>query len=117
VKASTPNEPLTETESTASGKFLMRTLEGNRTPHSPIQTRNHKKRAVGLSQQISRDAEPFRIQWLPAYGLACSTVPVRSVALIAFFAMQVRVYPRTLLAFVLLGRFVSPLPIPLGIPP
>jgi hypothetical protein len=39
------------------------------------------------------------------------------VVLIAFFAMQVGVHPRTLGAFVLLSGFVGPSPITLGIPP
>ena len=102
MKASTPNEPLTEAESTASEKFLKsckgsgRTwtvdadARGNRTPHSPIQTRNHKKRAVGLSQQISRDAEPFHMQWLPANGLPRPAIPVHRVVLIAFLTVRPR---------------------------
>jgi hypothetical protein len=49
----------------------------------------------------SHNADPFLIEWLPADGLACSVVPVGCVALIAFFAMQVGVDPRTLDAFVL----------------
>jgi len=52
-----------------------------------------------------------------ATGLACPTIPVRCVALIAFLAMKVGVNPRTLDALVLLRGFVCSLPIALGIPP
>jgi hypothetical protein len=48
-------------------------------------------------------AEPFRIEWFSAYGLACSTVPIRCVALIAFFAVQIRMNPRTFAPIVLLA--------------
>jgi hypothetical protein len=44
---------------------------------------------VDLSQQISHDAEPFRIHWLPANRLPRPTIPVGCVVLIAFFAVQV----------------------------
>ena len=67
--------------------------------------------------ELSHDAEPFRIQWLPANRLACATVPVRRVVLIAFFSMEVGVYPRTLRSFVLLSGFVCPRPIALRVPP
>src|ERR1039457_4232929 len=77
------------------------------TSYSLIRIRNHKKREVDLSHQISHNAEPFRIEWLSADGLACSTVPVGCVVLIAFFAMQVGVHPRTIGAFVPLSRFVG----------
>jgi hypothetical protein len=70
-----------------------------------------------LSQQLSHNAEPFRIQWFPTNRLPRPTVPISCVALIAFLAMQVGVHPRTLGAFVLLSRFVSLSPIALGIPP
>jgi len=53
----------------------------------------------------------------PANRLACSTVPIRSVALIAFLAMQVGMDPRTLATFVLLGGFVRSRPIALRVPP
>src|ERR1017187_2626921 len=82
-----------------------------------MQTSNHKKREVDLSQQISHDAEPFRIDWLSANGLASPTIPVRCVALIAFFAMEVGVHPTTFGAFVSLSGFVCSCPIALGIPP
>lgn len=72
---------------------------------------------VDLSQQISRDVKPFRVERLAANWLTCPAIPVRGVALVAFFAMQIRMYPRTLDAFVLLGEFVRPLPIALSIPP
>jgi hypothetical protein len=71
----------------------------------------------GLFQQSRRDADPLRIKWFPANGLACATVPIRRVAIIPFLAMQVSVNPRTIPAFVLLGRFVRSPPIALGIPP
>jgi hypothetical protein len=69
------------------------------------------------SQQISHDAQPFGVQWVPANGLASPTVPIFCIALIAFLAMQVGVHPRTLGALVLLGRFVRSLPIAFAIPP
>jgi hypothetical protein len=84
---------------------------------SLIQTRINKKREVDLSQQISHDAQPFRIEWLSAHRLPRPTIPVGCVALIAFLAMQVGVHPRTLDAFVLLGGFVCLSPMALGIPP
>jgi hypothetical protein len=40
-----------------------------------------------LSHQISRDAEPFRIEWLPANGLASPAIPIGCVGIIALFAM------------------------------
>jgi hypothetical protein len=46
-------------------------------------------RKVDSSQQISHDAQPFRIERFPANRLARPTVPVRCVALIAFLAVQV----------------------------
>ena len=46
-------------------------------------------RSGDLSQQISRDAEPFRIQWLSANRLSRPTIPTNCVALIAFLAMQI----------------------------
>jgi hypothetical protein len=73
--------------------------------------------AVALCQQLSRDAEPFRIEWFSANGLTCATIPVGGIALIAFLAMKVGVHPRTIGSFVLLGRFVGLRPIAFGIPP
>ena len=70
-----------------------------------------------LSQQSSNDTEPFGIQWLSAYWLTSPTIPVRRVVLIAFFSMEVSVYPRALHSFILLGGFVCSRPITLGIPP
>src|ERR1035437_8251755 len=64
------------------------------TSYSLIRIRNHTKREVDLSQQTSHDAEPFRSEWFSANGFARSNVPVRRVVLIAFFGMQVGVYPR-----------------------
>ena len=52
-----------------------------------------------------------------ANWLACPTVPVSSIALIAFLSMQVGVNPRAVLAFVLLGGFVRPRPVAFPIPP
>jgi hypothetical protein len=66
---------------------------------------------------MSRDVEPFRIEWLSASRLSRPTIPISGVALIAFLAMQVGVHPRTLGAFVLLSRFVGLFPITFGIPP
>src|ERR1700733_10679312 len=55
---------------------------------------------------------------LPSWiGLACPTVPVGGVALFALLAVQVRMHPRSLDAFVLLRGLVPPRPIPPGIPP
>ena len=69
---------------------VLRTLTGlHLKSHSLIQTRNHKKRQVDLPQQLSRDAEPLRIELISANGLSRTTVPVRCVTLIAFLAMQV----------------------------
>jgi hypothetical protein len=70
-----------------------------------------------LSQQSSHDADPGRIERFPANGLARPVVPIRCVALIAFFAVQVGMHPRTLNVFVLLRGLVRPVPIALGIPP
>ena len=55
-----------------------------------------------LSQQFLNDACPFRIQRLPAHGLACPSIPVGGVALIALLAMEVGVNSRTLNTLVLL---------------
>jgi hypothetical protein len=74
------------------------------------------KNSTSLQQRID-DAQPFRIERLPAHRLASPAIPVGSVALIAFLAVQVGMHPRTLDAFVLLGGFVRPRPIALGIPP
>jgi hypothetical protein len=78
---------------------------------------NHKKRQADLSQQISHDAEPFRIERLVAPGLTCAVVPVACVALIAFLAMEVRMNPRTFDAFILLCRLVRSRPITFAVPP
>src|SRR5437588_12167306 len=52
-----------------------------------------------------------------ARRLARTLIPVRSIRRIALFTVQVRVYPRTGRPLVLLRRFVSSHPVPLGIPP
>jgi hypothetical protein len=70
-----------------------------------------------LSEQISHDAVPLRIKRFSADGLACPTIPVGCIALIAFFPVQVCVNPRTLRALVLLSGFVGSCPVALGIPP
>ena len=70
-----------------------------------------------LSQQSSHDADPFRIQWLPANRLASPAIPIRCVALVALFAMEVRMHPRTVTPFILLGGLVCPLPIAFGVKP
>jgi hypothetical protein len=80
-------------------------------------SQSHEKPEVNLSQQISRDAKPFHIEWFSANGLACPTVPILCVVLIAFFPMQVGVYPRSITAFVLLSGLMRSLPITFGIPP
>jgi hypothetical protein len=76
-----------------------------------------EKIAITAQTAISRDAKPFRIERLSADRFSRPTVPVRRVVRIAFLTMQVGVHPRTLGPFVLLGRFVCPLPIALGVPP
>jgi len=68
-------------------------------------------------KQSSGDAEPFGIERFPANGFSGAAVPVGGIALVAFLAMQVGVYPGTLRAFVLLSGFVGLLPIAFGIPP
>jgi len=70
-----------------------------------------------LFQKALHDVEPFRIEWLSAHRLASPTIPVRRVVLITFFAMEVSVDPRPLVAFVLLGRFVRSRPIAFRVPP
>ena len=82
-----------------------------------MRRRNLKLHHYALAEQLSHDATPLRIERLPAYWLACATVPIRRVVLIAFLAMQVGMNPRTIPAFVLLGGFVRPLPISFRIPP
>ena len=72
---------------------------------------------ASLSKQCRHDAQPFSIQRLPASGLSRPTIPIFCIALIAFFAMQVGVNPRTFDTFVLLSGFVRRLPIAFGIPP
>ena len=67
--------------------------------------------------QVRNDAEPFRIQRLSVNGLTRPTVPVSRVALIAFLAVEVSMYPRTLDSFVLLCGFVRSRPIVLRVPP
>jgi hypothetical protein len=70
-----------------------------------------------LAKQTFDNAEPFPVEWFSANGFARSAIPIGGVALIAFLAMQVGVYPRSLDAFVLLCGFVRPRPIAFGIPP
>jgi len=70
-----------------------------------------------LFHQCFDDSEPFVIEWLPANRLRRPTIPVSSVVLIAFLAMQVGMHPRTIGAFVLLRRFVCSRPIALAVPP
>jgi hypothetical protein len=70
-----------------------------------------------LCQQCLHDSQPFRIERLPADGLACPVVPVGCVALITFLAVQIGMYPRTLDAFVLLSGFVRSLPVAIAVPP
>jgi hypothetical protein len=72
---------------------------------------------LAIFQQRSRDAKPLRIEWLAADGLARPAIPVGSITLIAFLAMQVGVNPRTFNALILLGGLVRPRPIALAVPP
>src|ERR1700758_1375709 len=83
----------------------------------PTKKRTHSPQGLALSQQAFHNTKPFRMQRLPADGLACPVVPIGCVALIALLTVQVSVNPRAVLAFVLLCGFVCPLPIALAIPP
>jgi len=74
------------------------------------------KNSTSLQQRID-DAQPFRIERLPAHRLASPAIPVRCVAPIALLAMQIGMHPRTLDPFVLLSGFVRSLPVLLAIPP
>jgi hypothetical protein len=69
-----------------------------------------------LFQQASHDVEPFRIKSLPAHGLARPAIPIRSVVLITFLAVQVGVNPRTVTALILLSALVGPRPSAFGVP-
>jgi hypothetical protein len=80
-------------------------------------TSQSQKRQVDLSQQTSHDAEPFRIEWFSANGFASPTILINCIALIAFLAMQISMYPRTLRTFVLLRGFVCSRPVSLAVPP
>jgi hypothetical protein len=53
-----------------------------------------------LSEQLHHNAEPLRIQRLSANGLACPTIPIRCVALIAFLAMTPGMFRSRLLSTV-----------------
>jgi len=68
-------------------------------------------------QQRSRYVQPLCIERRPTDGLACPTIPIRRVVLIALLAMQVSMNPRPFGAFVLLGGLVRALPIAPGLPP
>jgi len=83
-------------------------------PHDSI---GQLHRPADLCQQLFHNADPLRIERFPANRLPRSTIPVGCISLIAFFAMQVGVHPRTLGAFVLLRRFVGRCRIVIGIPP
>ena len=72
---------------------------------------------AGSFEQRFHDAQPFRIERLPANGLACASVPVSCIALIPFFAVRVGMNPRTFDTFVLLGGFVRLCPIAFGVKP
>src|SRR5215469_711172 len=69
------------------------------------------------SKQLADDGKPLRFQCLTASGFSSPTIPIRSVALVAFLAMEVGVDPGTFDAFVLLGRLVCPGPVALSVPP
>jgi hypothetical protein len=67
-----------------------------------------------LVQDVAENAEPFPVERLPAYGLTRPAIPVGSVALIAFLAVEIRVNPRSLDAFVLLRGVVRLFPVALA---
>lgn len=73
--------------------------------------------SLWLAKQTFDNAEPFPVERLPAHGFTSPTIPVSGVALVALLAVEIRVNPRSLDAFVLLGGFVRSRPISLGIPP
>jgi hypothetical protein len=70
-----------------------------------------------LSDQVAYDLAPLYLERVSADWLPRLPVPVIRVALIAFLAMQIGVYPRTCGAFILLRKFMCELPIAPGIPP
>src|ERR1700675_1865511 len=74
------------------------------------------KNSTSLQHRID-DAQPLRIERLPAHRLASPAVPVCGIPLIAFLAMQVGMHPRTVLPFILLCGFVCSLPVALASPP
>jgi hypothetical protein len=63
------------------------------------------------SQQSSRYTQPFRIGRFSTESFASPPIPISSVAVIAFLALQVGMTH----AFVLLGGFVRPRPIAVNI--
>jgi hypothetical protein len=83
-------------------------------PHDPL---NQIHRCGDLSQQIPRDADPFRIERLSTNGLSSPAIPIGCVALVALFPMEVSMHPRAILAFVLLSGCAGLRPIALGVPP
>jgi hypothetical protein len=62
----------------------------NNLPHDAL---GPPHRNGDLREQLPRDAKPFRIQRLPANGLACPTVPECRVALIALIAVGLKDRP------------------------
>ena len=112
------------------GDFILAYRATNGDPVEPkilIDCKDKSAVAESDIEKLVRDAkersirvhypDPFRFERLPAHGFTCPTVPVRCVALIALFAMEVCVNPRSLHSFVLLRGFVRSRPITLAIPP
>jgi hypothetical protein len=69
-------------------------------------------------QEHGRDLAPFLIAGSVGRGLVGALIPVACILVIPLFAMQVGMNPRRFLSLLLvLGDFVSPIEIPLGVPP
>jgi hypothetical protein len=69
------------------------------------------------SQQALDDGQPFRFKALAADGFPGPTVPISSIVLITFLAVQVGVDPRTFGTFILLGGLVGSSPVAFSVPP
>ena len=70
-----------------------------------------------LQEQGFDDAEPLLGKRLFAESLSSPSIPIASVAVIAFFAVQISVHPRAIAPFVILGVRVGALPVAFRIPP
>ena len=69
-------------------------------------------------QQHGHDLAPFVIAGSVGRGLVGTLVPVSGILVISLFAMQVGMDPSRFLPLLLVLRdFVSPIEIPLGVPP